>query len=168
MSTETVKLIRTESPGRPPRLSHSSWTLCVYEGEGVLKEQKTKKEKKEVPFHTVRTSMSQSLTVSPNQNINECPLSQSHPLTQWWGSAQRLALTIKTHWRVECNWLVAERPLFPLGASRYRIDPRPQHLLQYQHCTCGWGSGGGSKGGGEGGCHNSEISAAWLSYKIYI
>ena len=23
-STETVKLIRTESPGRPPRLSHSS------------------------------------------------------------------------------------------------------------------------------------------------
>ena len=28
MSTETVRLIRTESPGRPPRLSHSSWTLC--------------------------------------------------------------------------------------------------------------------------------------------
>ena len=26
-STETVRLIRTESPGRPPRLSHSSWTL---------------------------------------------------------------------------------------------------------------------------------------------
>ena len=25
--TETVKLIRTQSPGRPPRLSHSSWTL---------------------------------------------------------------------------------------------------------------------------------------------
>ena len=24
--TETVRLIRTESPGRPPRLSHSSWT----------------------------------------------------------------------------------------------------------------------------------------------
>ena len=28
-STETVKLIRTESPGRPPRLSHSSWALSV-------------------------------------------------------------------------------------------------------------------------------------------
>ena len=28
-STETVKLIRTESPGRPPRLSHSSWTLTI-------------------------------------------------------------------------------------------------------------------------------------------
>ena len=30
-STETVRLIRTESPGRPPRLSQSSWTLahCV-------------------------------------------------------------------------------------------------------------------------------------------
>ena len=27
MSTETVRLIRTGSPGRPPRLSHSSWTL---------------------------------------------------------------------------------------------------------------------------------------------
>ena len=26
-STETVRLIRTESPGRPPRHSHSSWTL---------------------------------------------------------------------------------------------------------------------------------------------
>ena len=26
-STETVRLVRTESPGRPPRLSHSSWTL---------------------------------------------------------------------------------------------------------------------------------------------
>ena len=26
-STETVRLIRTESPGRPPRLWHSSWTL---------------------------------------------------------------------------------------------------------------------------------------------
>ena len=26
-STETVRLIRTGSPGRPPQLSHSSWTL---------------------------------------------------------------------------------------------------------------------------------------------
>ena len=26
-STETVRLIRTESPGRPPRLSRSSWSL---------------------------------------------------------------------------------------------------------------------------------------------
>ena len=26
-STETVRLIRTGSPGQPPRLSHSSWTL---------------------------------------------------------------------------------------------------------------------------------------------
>ena len=25
--TETVRLIRTDSPGRPPRLSHSSWAL---------------------------------------------------------------------------------------------------------------------------------------------
>ena len=28
-STETVRLIRTESPGRPPRFYHSSWTLNV-------------------------------------------------------------------------------------------------------------------------------------------
>ena len=28
-STETVRLVRTESPGRPPRLSHSSWTLIT-------------------------------------------------------------------------------------------------------------------------------------------
>ena len=27
MSTEAVRLVRTESPGRPPRLSHISWTL---------------------------------------------------------------------------------------------------------------------------------------------
>ena len=27
MSTEIIRLVRTESPGRPPRLSHSSWTL---------------------------------------------------------------------------------------------------------------------------------------------
>ena len=26
-STETVRFVRTESPGRPPRLSHSSWAL---------------------------------------------------------------------------------------------------------------------------------------------
>ena len=27
MSTDTIRLVRTESPGWPPRLSHSSWTL---------------------------------------------------------------------------------------------------------------------------------------------
>ena len=26
-STETIRLVRTDSPGRPPRLSNSSWTL---------------------------------------------------------------------------------------------------------------------------------------------
>ena len=26
-STETRRLVRTDSPGRPPRLSHSSWTI---------------------------------------------------------------------------------------------------------------------------------------------
>ena len=30
-STETVRLIRPECPGRPPRLSHSSWTLIGVE-----------------------------------------------------------------------------------------------------------------------------------------
>ena len=30
MSTEKWRLVRTDSPGRPPRLSHSSWTIeCV-------------------------------------------------------------------------------------------------------------------------------------------
>ena len=29
-SAETVRLIRTESPGRPSRLSHSSWTLVEF------------------------------------------------------------------------------------------------------------------------------------------
>ena len=29
-STETRRLVRTDSPGRPPRLSHSSWTMrCI-------------------------------------------------------------------------------------------------------------------------------------------
>ena len=28
-STETRRLVRTDSPGRPPRLSHSSWTMVV-------------------------------------------------------------------------------------------------------------------------------------------
>ena len=27
-STETRRLVRTDSPGRPPRLSHSLWTVC--------------------------------------------------------------------------------------------------------------------------------------------
>ena len=27
MSTETRRLVRTDSPGRPPRLAHSSWTM---------------------------------------------------------------------------------------------------------------------------------------------
>ena len=27
-STETRRLVRTDSPGRPPRLSHSSWTIA--------------------------------------------------------------------------------------------------------------------------------------------
>ena len=36
-STETVRLIRTGSPGRPPRLSHSSWTLmCFYMSEQLF------------------------------------------------------------------------------------------------------------------------------------
>ena len=35
-STETVRLIRTESPGRPPRLSHSSWKLWCW-SEALLK-----------------------------------------------------------------------------------------------------------------------------------
>ena len=30
-STETVRFIRTGNPGRPPRLSHSSWTLICPE-----------------------------------------------------------------------------------------------------------------------------------------
>ena len=32
-STETIRLVRTESPGRPPQLSHNSWTMdfmCVF------------------------------------------------------------------------------------------------------------------------------------------
>ena len=29
-STETRRLIRTDSPGRPPRLSHSSWTMTSW------------------------------------------------------------------------------------------------------------------------------------------
>ena len=29
-STEARRLVRTESPGRPPRLSHSSWTMKNY------------------------------------------------------------------------------------------------------------------------------------------
>ena len=28
-STETIRLARTDSPGRPPRLSHSSWTMVL-------------------------------------------------------------------------------------------------------------------------------------------
>ena len=28
-STKTRRLVGTDSPGRPPRLSHSSWTMCV-------------------------------------------------------------------------------------------------------------------------------------------
>ena len=35
-STETIKLVRTGSPGRPPRLSHSSWTLWTWLGSAVL------------------------------------------------------------------------------------------------------------------------------------
>ena len=31
-STETRRLVRTDSPGRPPRLSHSYWTLTVTPG----------------------------------------------------------------------------------------------------------------------------------------
>ena len=40
-STETGRLIRTESPGRPPRLSHSSWTQ-THTGEEAFKKQKQK------------------------------------------------------------------------------------------------------------------------------
>ena len=30
MATETRRLVRTDSPGRPPRLSHSSWTMISF------------------------------------------------------------------------------------------------------------------------------------------
>ena len=33
-STETRSLVRTDSPGRPPRLSHSSWTMAPCRGPG--------------------------------------------------------------------------------------------------------------------------------------
>ena len=33
-STETIRLVRTDSPGRPPQLSHSSWTV-IYDGMGL-------------------------------------------------------------------------------------------------------------------------------------
>ena len=36
MSTESVRLVRTDSPGRPPRLSHSSWTMCLSASESCL------------------------------------------------------------------------------------------------------------------------------------
>ena len=29
-STETVRLVRMESPGRPPQISHSSWTFILF------------------------------------------------------------------------------------------------------------------------------------------
>ena len=29
-SMETIRLVRTDNPGRPPRLSHSSWTMRVF------------------------------------------------------------------------------------------------------------------------------------------
>ena len=35
-STETIRFVRTESPGRPPRLSHSSWTLTPTSNHNVL------------------------------------------------------------------------------------------------------------------------------------
>ena len=35
-STETRRLLRTDSPGRSPRLSHSSWTMAVVLIEGCL------------------------------------------------------------------------------------------------------------------------------------
>ena len=35
-STETIRLIRTGSPGRPPRLSQSSWTLLRPQRRGCL------------------------------------------------------------------------------------------------------------------------------------
>ena len=36
-STETRRLVRTDSPGQPPRLSHSSWTiLCFWRKYGAL------------------------------------------------------------------------------------------------------------------------------------
>ena len=33
-STETSRLVRTDSPGRPPRLSHSSWTMTPSLSQG--------------------------------------------------------------------------------------------------------------------------------------
>ena len=35
-STETRRLIRTDNPGRPPRLSHSSWTMLTLRGDELM------------------------------------------------------------------------------------------------------------------------------------
>ena len=35
-STETRRLVRTDSPGRPPRLSHSSWTMILHNNSNCL------------------------------------------------------------------------------------------------------------------------------------
>ena len=34
-STETRRLVRTDSPGRPPRFSHSSWTMWVFTSNNI-------------------------------------------------------------------------------------------------------------------------------------
>ena len=36
-STETRRLVRTDGPGRPPRLSHSSWTMWVHTAPELCK-----------------------------------------------------------------------------------------------------------------------------------
>ena len=51
-STETRRLVRTDGPGRPPRLSHSSWTMlnksCSFDPFMCLDLLKQRKKKEEV------------------------------------------------------------------------------------------------------------------------
>ena len=62
-STETRRLVRTDSPGRPPRLSHSSWDMLLPQSSGSCV-------KVEVAVPTLQASLSG--TFLQKDVVNQC------------------------------------------------------------------------------------------------
>ena len=84
-STETRRLVRTDSPGRPPRLSHSSWTMIfIWLTDVLIQASKVRLDKKIRVvrvysfFHSVKLSLTCFRLVSQILIVTRFPMLHQH------------------------------------------------------------------------------------------
>ena len=136
-STETRRLVRTDSPGRPPRLSHSSWTMHGQTGShftllwpvvfkwhrGSKPDSQPRDRVRLVNFATVLETVSAETTVSrniPGQNRS----------TTWLIVGEHDITSLFT-------WLAIK----PWNLGTVSVWQRQQRRYTQLCLSCGWESG---------------------------